>query len=192
VPTITTIVNPRSSKKLPLAFFFVELLASFLVNSYPGLMTFPRSRFMKKGVPCPKCGHLVSVYRNPIPAADVIIRVGNSIVLIKRRNPPHGWALPGGFIDYGEAAEHAALREAKEETGLDVERLELFGVYSAPDRDPRFHTLSIVFTGWAKGVPKAADDAADIGLFMQDTLPLPLAFDHAKILEEFFARAKNR
>jgi ADP-ribose pyrophosphatase YjhB (NUDIX family) len=154
-------------------------------------MTFFRSRFMKKGVPCPKCGHLVSVYRNPIPAADVIIRVGQSIILIKRKNPPHGWALPGGFIDYGEAAEHAALREAKEETGLNVVRLELFGVYSSPDRDPRFHTLSIVFTGWATGVPKAADDAADIGLFVQDTLPLPLAFDHAKILEEFFARAKT-
>ncbi len=147
---------------------------------------------MKKGVPCPKCGHLVSVYSNPIPAADVIIRVGQSIVLIKRKNPPHGWALPGGFIDYGEAAEHAALREAKEETGLNLERLELFGVYSAPDRDPRFHTLSVVFTGWATGVPKAADDAADIGLFMQDTIPLPLAFDHTKILEDFFARAKNR
>ncbi|MGO9569152.1 MAG: NUDIX domain-containing protein [Desulfomonilaceae bacterium] len=146
---------------------------------------------MKKGVPCPKCGHLVSVYRNPIPAADVIIRVGQSIVLIKRKNPPHGWALPGGFIDYGEAAEHAALREAKEETGLDVEQLELFGVYSAPDRDPRFHTLSVVFTGSAQGVPEAADDAADIGLFVQDTLPLPLAFDHAKILEEFFARSKK-
>jgi len=146
---------------------------------------------MQNGVSCPKCGHLVSVYRNPIPAADVIIRVGQSIVLIKRKNPPHGWALPGGFIDYGEAAEHAALREAKEETGLNVERLELFGVYSAPDRDPRFHTLSIVFTGWAKGVPKAADDATDIGLFVQGTLPLPLAFDHAKILEEFFARAKT-
>jgi ADP-ribose pyrophosphatase YjhB (NUDIX family) len=154
-------------------------------------MKFLRSKSMNEGVPCPRCGQLVSVYKNPIPAADVIIRVGKSIVLIKRRNPPHGWALPGGFIDYGEAAEHAALREAKEETGLDVERLELFGVYSAPDRDPRFHTLSIVFTGWAKGVPKAADDAADIGLFMQDTVPSPLAFDHAKILEEFFARAKT-
>jgi ADP-ribose pyrophosphatase YjhB (NUDIX family) len=146
---------------------------------------------MNKGIPCPRCGHLVSVYKNPIPAADVIIRVGKSIVLIKRKNPPHGWALPGGFIDYGEAAEHAALREAKEETGLNVERLDLFGVYSAPDRDPRFHTLSIVFTGRAKGVPKAADDAADIGLFVQDTLPSPLAFDHATILEEFYARTKS-
>lgn len=146
---------------------------------------------MKKGVPCPKCGQLVSVCRNPFPAADVIIRVGQSVVLIKRKNPPHGWALPGGFIDYGETAENAALREAKEETGLNVECLELFGVYSAPDRDPRFHTLSIVFTGWGKGVPKAADDAADIGLFVQDTLPLPLAFDHAKILEEFYARTKS-
>lgn len=145
---------------------------------------------MQEGVSCPRCGNLVSVYRNPIPAADVIIRVGQSIVLIKRKNPPFGWALPGGFIDYGESAEHAALREAKEETGLNVQALELFGVYSAPDRDPRFHTLSIVFTGWAKGVPKASDDAADVGLFFQETLPVRLVFDHAKILEDFFARAK--
>ena len=140
---------------------------------------------MNNGVPCPSAEQLVSVYKNPIPAADIIIRVGQSIVLIKRKNPPHGWALPGGFIDYGEAAEHAALREAKEETCLTVEGLELFGVYSDPDRDPRFHTLTVVFTGWATGVPKAADDAADIGVFMQETLPLPLAFDHAKILETF-------
>ncbi len=146
---------------------------------------------MQEGVACPRCGHLVSVYRNPIPAADVIIRVGQSIVLIKRKNPPHGWALPGGYIDYGESAEQAALREAKEETGLNVEELELFGVYSSPDRDPRHHALSIVFTGWAKGVPKASDDAADVGLFVQETLPLPLVFDHAKILEDFFSRSKT-
>jgi ADP-ribose pyrophosphatase YjhB (NUDIX family) len=147
---------------------------------------------MQKGVSCPRCGQIVSIYKNPIPAADVIIRVDQFIVLIKRKNPPYGWALPGGFIDYGECAEHAALREAKEETGLNVERLELFGVYSAPDRDPRFHTLSVVFTGWAKGVPEAADDAADIGLFEQDHLPSPLAFDHAQILSDFFARTTNR
>ncbi|MGB6066370.1 MAG: NUDIX hydrolase [Desulfomonilaceae bacterium] len=145
---------------------------------------------MKEGVTCPNCGRLVTVYRNPIPAADVIIRVGRFVVLIKRKNPPHGWAIPGGFIDYGEPAEHAALREAKEETGLDVERLELFGVYSAPDRDPRQHTLSVVFTGQANGVPKAADDAADIGLFDRETLPTPLAFDHAKILEDFFSSSQ--
>ena len=146
---------------------------------------------MQEGVSCPRCGQLVSVYRNPIPAADVIIRVGQSIVLIKRKNFPHGWALPGGFIDYGESAEHAAHREAKEETGLNVQTLELFGVYSAPDRDPRHHTLSIVFTGWAQGVPKASDDAAGIGLFIHETLPFPLVFDHAKILEDFFSRSKT-
>lgn len=146
---------------------------------------------MKKGVTCPNCGHLVIEYKNPIPTTDVIIRIGQSIVLIKRRNPPHGWAIPGGFIDYGEPAEHAALREAKEETGLDVERLQLFGVYSAPDRDPRQHTLTVVFTGEANGVPKAADDAADVGLFEQETLPAPLAFDHAKILADFFSSLKS-
>jgi ADP-ribose pyrophosphatase YjhB (NUDIX family) len=147
---------------------------------------------MNKGVTCPRCGHLVTVYRNPIPAADVIIRVGPSIVLIKRKNPPHGWALPGGFIDYGESAEDAALREAKEETGLDVAQLELFGVYSAPGRDPRHHTLSVVFTGLATGVPKAADDAAEIGLFDQRDLPSPLAFDHARILADFFSKSQCR
>jgi ADP-ribose pyrophosphatase YjhB (NUDIX family) len=146
---------------------------------------------MDKGVSCPNCGNIVSVYKNPIPTTDIIIRVDQSIVLIKRKNPPYGWAIPGGFIDYGEAAEHAALREAKEETGLDVEKLELFGVYSAPDRDPRFHTLSVVFTGQAKGFPQAADDAADIGLFAEDHLPLPLAFDHAKILADFFAGRRD-
>jgi ADP-ribose pyrophosphatase YjhB (NUDIX family) len=167
------------------------LLASFLINSYPLLIISIGSKSMQKGVSCPRCGHIVSVYKNPIPAADVIISVGQSIVLIKRKNPPHGWALPGGFIDYGESAEHAALREAKEETSLDVEKLELFGVYSAPDRDPRFHTLSVVFTGWAKGAPEAGDDAAETGLFVQDNLPSPLAFDHARILEDFFNRSQT-
>jgi ADP-ribose pyrophosphatase YjhB (NUDIX family) len=141
---------------------------------------------MRKAIVCPQCGHEVLVYRNPIPAVDIIIRIARGIVLIRRRNPPYGWAIPGGFVDYGEPAEVAAVREAREETSLDVTDLALFGVYSAPDRDPRHHTLGIVFTARAEGQPTAADDAAEIGVFKRDALPAPLAFDHARILEEFF------
>ena len=100
-----------------------------------------RSR-MKIDIRCPHCGETVALYRNPIPTADIIIRVGSGIVLIKRKNPPHGWAIPGGFIDYGETAESAALREALEETSLNVRGLKLFGVYSDPERDPRHHTIA--------------------------------------------------
>lgn len=141
---------------------------------------------MKKSVMCPHCGGEVTTYRNPIPTADIIIRVENGVVLVKRKNPPHGWALPGGFIDYGESAEEAAVREAREETCLEVSDLRLVGVYSAPDRDPRHHTLTVVFSAEANGTPKAADDAEDIGMFVRDNLPTPLAFDHAKILRDYF------
>jgi ADP-ribose pyrophosphatase YjhB (NUDIX family) len=142
---------------------------------------------MKTGVKCPNCGEMVTIYRNPLPTADVIIRIGEQIVLIERKNPPFGWALPGGFIPYGESAETAAIREAKEETGLDVEGLRQFRVYSNPDRDPRHHTLTIVFTAQAQGEPIAGDDASGSGLFTQDDLPTPIAFDHAKILADYFA-----
>lgn len=142
---------------------------------------------MKIGVTCPYCGHHVELYRNPIPTVDIIIRMNGGIVLIRRKNPPHGWAIPGGFIDYGESAERAALREAKEETSVDVFELEQFRVYSDPARDPRHHTLTVVFTARGQGQPKAADDAAGIGVFTKGNLPSPLAFDHAVILEEFFS-----
>jgi ADP-ribose pyrophosphatase YjhB (NUDIX family) len=141
---------------------------------------------MQKAIRCPKCGHEVLVYRNPIPTVDIIIAVSGGIVLIERKNPPYGWAIPGGFIDYGERAESAAVREAKEETSLDISDLKLLGVYSAPDRDPRHHTLSVVFAAKSEGFPNAADDAADIGVFTRSTLPAPLAFDHATILKDFF------
>jgi ADP-ribose pyrophosphatase YjhB (NUDIX family) len=147
---------------------------------------------MKKAITCPQCGHEVSVYRNPLPTTDIIIRVARGIVLINRKNPPYGWAIPGGFIDYGESAEAAAMREAMEETSLKVTDLELVGVYSDPDRDPRHHTLTVVFTGRGEGVPRAADDAVEIGVFTQDALPSPLAFDHAKILTDFFASKRWR
>ena len=98
-------------------------------------------------------------FRNPLPTVDIIIEVAESIVLIERRNPPHGWALPGGFVDYGESLENAAVREAREETSLEVKLIEQFHTYSDPRRDPRHHTLSTVFIGTARGEPEAADDA---------------------------------
>lgn len=125
-------------------------------------------------------------HRNPIPTIDIIIEISGGIILIKRKNPPFGWAIPGGFIDYGESAEHAAKREAKEETGLDIEDLKQFHTYSAPDRDPRHHTISVVFNARATGTPKADDDAADIGIFTKGNLPDQIAFDHSKILEDYF------
>lgn len=125
--------------------------------------------------------------RNPIPTVDIIIHIGGSIVLIARRNPPPGWALPGGFIDCGESAEDAARREAREETGLELRGLRQFHTYSDPDRDPRHHTISIVFVAQGHGTPRAHDDAADIGLFDRDTLPKELAFDHRIILSDYFA-----
>ena len=127
----------------------------------------------------------------PRITVDIIIEIDNGIVLIKRKNPPHGWAIPGGFVDYGESLESAAKREAKEETGLDVENLRQFHTYSEPGRDPRGHTVSTAFTAKGKGTPKASDDAAEIGVFTKDNLPENLAFDHIKILEDYFSFNKN-
>ncbi len=134
---------------------------------------------------CPHCNAEIETFRNPTPTVDIIIEIGNRIVLIERKNPPYGWALPGGFVDYGESYETAALREAKEETGLKVIELRQFRTYSDPDRDPRGHTASTVFIGKANGGPRPGDDAARAELFSKDKLP-PLAFDHAKILADYF------
>jgi ADP-ribose pyrophosphatase YjhB (NUDIX family) len=128
----------------------------------------------------------MSEQRKPAPTVDVVIELADGIVLIERKNPPHGWALPGGFVDYGERVEDAARREAQEETGLDVELTALLGVYSDPARDPRGQTISTVFVGRATGRPQAADDAAAAGVFTERTLPRPLAFDHAAILADYF------
>ena len=123
----------------------------------------------------------------PSPTVDVIIEIGDTgIVLIARRFPPPGWAIPGGFIDVGESAETAAVREAREETGLDVTLTDLLGVYSDPARDARRHTISTVYVGRAVGTPRASDDAADARVFAETTLPHPLAFDHARILADYF------
>lgn len=139
-------------------------------------------------LPCPRCGTVVKVYRNPFLTVDIIIRVpGRGIVLVERRNPPLGWALPGGFVDYGETLEMAALREAREETGLHVENLAQFRAYSDPARDPRHHTVTVVFTGVGRGEPKAADDARNLRVFALEDLPDDLAFDHARILRDFRA-----
>jgi ADP-ribose pyrophosphatase YjhB (NUDIX family) len=136
---------------------------------------------------CPACGQQVKIYKNPFPTVDIIIELKEKgIVLIQRKNPPLGWALPGGFIDYGESAEEAAVREAKEETGLDVELRGLVGVYSDPKRDPRFHTLSVVFKAEAFGEPHACDDAVAIGVFSPKEIPPVMAFDHKKIVEDYF------
>jgi len=125
-------------------------------------------------------------YRNPVPTVDTIIEIDGGVVLIRRRNPPPGWAIPGGFVDYGETVEAAAVREAREETGLDVRLTRLLGVYSDPDRDPRLHTISTVFVALASGTPMAGDDAAEAAVFTEATLPPDIAFDHRKILEDYF------
>jgi ADP-ribose pyrophosphatase YjhB (NUDIX family) len=108
------------------------------------------------------------------------------IALIERKNAPHGWALPGGFVDIGETTEEAAIREAKEETGLNVELLRVFNVYSDPKRDPRGHTASVVYLARGYGNPKAASDAAKIELFHEMNLPSEIAFDHRQIIRDYF------
>jgi 8-oxo-dGTP diphosphatase len=124
---------------------------------------------------------------NPAPTVDIIIELDSGgIVLIHRKHPPPGWALPGGFIDYGESAEEAAVREALEETSLNVQLVELLHVYSDPKRDPRKHTMATVFIARASGTPCGADDAAEAKVFHEHDLPTSLAFDHAKILQDYF------
>lgn len=125
--------------------------------------------------------------RNPIPTVDIIIELeSGGIILIRRKNPPPGWALPGGFVDYGESLETAAVREALEETSLRVQLVELFHVYSDPNRDPRQHTMSTVFIATASGTPRGEDDAAEAGVFSEQDLPPQLAFDHSQILRDYF------
>jgi len=124
-------------------------------------------------------------YRNPVPTVDVIIRCAGGIVLIRRQNPPLGWALPGGFVDYGESLEDAARREAAEETGLAVTLEEQLHTYSDPARDPRQHTISTVFLAQATGEPVGQDDAAEARVFPLHELPAELCFDHGTILDDY-------
>jgi 8-oxo-dGTP diphosphatase len=137
---------------------------------------------------------MTSPYKNPIPTVDLLIRIGEGLVLIRRRNPPLGWALPGGFVDEGETVEHAAIREAKEETGLDVALEALLYVYSDPARDPRKHTMTVAFVATAVGEPIGQDDAAEARVFPLDALPSPLVFDHSRIVDDYvhFLRTGER
>ncbi len=138
---------------------------------------------------CPNCNTPVKIWKNPAPTADVIIySPERGIVLIKRGRPPYGWALPGGFVEIGETVEATAVREAREETGLEITLTALLGIYSDPARDPRRHTMTTVFMAEATHFDtlRSGDDAADVAFHPLDALP-PLAFDHARILEDFRA-----
>jgi 8-oxo-dGTP diphosphatase len=120
-----------------------------------------------------------------VPTVDVIIEMPDGIVLVRRAHEPLGWALPGGFVNEGETVEEAAAREAREETGLEVELVEQFAVYSDPARDPRMHTLSVVFLARARGAPRGGDDAAEARVMSLDRLPSPLCFDHGRIIADY-------
>jgi len=128
--------------------------------------------------------------RNPAPTVDIIIEVERDdgrrgIILVERKNPPYGWALPGGFVNYGESLEDAATREAREETSLQIELISQLQTYSDPDRDPRGHTISTVYVATARGSPRAEDDAKAIGIFTPEEINFPLAFDHQKIVTDY-------
>lgn len=144
-------------------------------------MTFDRNK-------CPRCGHEWPL-RNPLPTVDIIIALEGEtpprVVLVSRKNPPPGWALPGGFVDHGETVEEAAVREAKEETGLDITLIRQFHVYSDPSRDKRGHMMSTVFLARASGVPVGADDAKEARGFAPDDLPEDMAFDHREIIADY-------
>jgi 8-oxo-dGTP diphosphatase len=140
---------------------------------------------------CPACGAKVKEYRNPLPTVDIIIELPEGIVLIKRRNEPFGWAIPGGFVDYGESLESAAQRESLEETSLTVSDLRLLGCYSDPARDARSHNISTVYVAKGSGTPQAGDDAAGLAVFPVDALPEPLCFDHGKILADYLKRKRH-
>lgn len=146
----------------------------------------------KKELRCPHCGTIVKEYRNPFSTVDIIIEQGEGVVLILRLNEPRLWAIPGGFCDYGESLEEAAVREAKEETGLKVELIEQIHTYSDPGRDPRQHNITTVYIARARGgILQAQDDAQGIGIFSENNLPGVLAFDHARILGDYFVYKKT-
>jgi 8-oxo-dGTP diphosphatase len=129
--------------------------------------------------------------KTPLLTVDIIIRYQNGIVLIERKNPPFGWALPGGFVDVGESLEEAAVREAKEETSLDVTLVEQFHAYSKPGRDPRFHTATVVFIAEGEGMLEGRDDARKADVFFEKALPPAIPFDHREILADYFAYLRS-
>ncbi len=130
-------------------------------------------------------------YKNPLLTVDIIIETPEGIVLVERKNEPKGWALPGGFVDYGESLEASAVREAKEETTLTVSLEEQFHAYSAPDRDPRHHTVTTVYIATANGPPHGADDAKSAKIFPVNHLPEPIVFDHSRILNDYYRYKKG-
>lgn len=141
---------------------------------------------------CPNCEQEIKP-QNPYLTVDIIIEIDQGVLLIERKNPPRGWAIPGGFVDYGETVENAAKREAFEETGLDIANLHLFGVYSDPRRDPRFHTVSVVFLATARLTTaiKAGDDAINAKIYSEENLPENIVFDHKRILKDYFRWKKS-
>lgn len=148
---------------------------------------------MNKQTECPSCGSPISHQKTPNVTVDIII--GNQsvqpereIVLIKRKYEPRKWAIPGGYVDYGESLEQAAIREALEETGLHVTLVRQMHAYSDPTRDPRRHNVSVVFIAHATGIPKGADDAEEAQFFRETNLPEDLAFDHRKIVTDYFQK----
>lgn len=150
---------------------------------------------MEKHLPCPHCGGDLVRYANPSPTVDVVIYHSDyGVVLIERKNTPLGFALPGGFVDEGESAEAGAVREMREETGLTVSLTGLLGVYSDPARDPRLHTLGVVYVGSTE-CPEdlcAGDDAAKAAFYPLNALPERMVFDHRRILEHFIEYVQGR
>ncbi|NIQ39019.1 MAG: NUDIX domain-containing protein [Proteobacteria bacterium] len=143
---------------------------------------------------CPRCGTAVKEYRSPLTTVDIVIRCrkpNTGIVLIVRNREPRMWALPGGFCDYGEKLEDAAIREAEEETGLAIQLIEQFHTYSDPRRDLRHHSITTVFIAEAEDKPKAGDDAEEARVFREQDIPEMLAFDHKRILDDYFRYEKT-
>ena len=140
---------------------------------------------------CPKCGAVIKEYRAPLPTVDIIIECQTQenqkgVVLIMRNREPRMWALPGGFCEYGESLEQAAVREAEEETGLKIKLMNQFQTYSDPSRDPRHHSITTVFVATSSGKPVAGDDADEVGVFNKGNIPEMMAFDHREILNDYF------
>ena len=131
------------------------------------------------------------ITQGPFLTVDGIVRYKGGIVMVERKNPPFGWALPGGFVDYAESAESAVVREIKEETNLDFVDFRQFKVYSQPQRDPRFHTVSVVFAGKGKGTLKASSDAKNVKIFKPNRLPQIIAFDHRRIIQDYLMSKKD-